>query len=186
MDPVTWLLVGGKVAVGAIITWIKGHTVLVAVLAVAGVSIASWAYIVHQFTVTIIPFLRSTLGDTIADGMAALISHLDDVATLLQRNVSIAWRAFKSRLLSWKTTFKKTTASTATSHSEAYVLASDGKVIKRVIEEEVPWAELPEDIRHAFMRNQGRDEVVDSKDLTERIVRATATEKGVDLDSDNG
>ncbi len=179
MDPFT---IGGTIA--AIIAFMKANAAILTVLvAAAGLTLASWAFIVHLFQVFLIPFLRNTLGDTVADGMAMIIGKVDDAATFTQRNVKMAWRAFKSNVLGWKTTFAKKSANTVTSRSEAYVHTPDQKVIRKVVEEEVDWADLPEDIRHAHMRNQGQIEVVDSKAATCRMVQAAASEKGIDLDA---
>lgn len=179
MDPFT---IGGTIA--AVVAFLKAKAALITVLvAAAGLTLVSWAYIVHLFQVFLIPFLRSTLGDTVADAMASIVSKVDDAATFVQRQAKVAWQSFKSRVGIWKTTFKKKNADTVTSKSEAIVKTEENKFIRRSVEEELKWEDLPEEIRHAYMKNGGADEVVDSKAATIRMVEVSAADKGIDLNA---
>lgn len=177
MEPVTTLILG----ITAIKTWIMGHAVLTGILALAGITVLSWTLIVHQFSVTIIPLLRRAFGDTVANGVAMLIGKLDDAMTMTRRGLRDAWRVFTEKCLGWKTTFKKSSSSTVTAHSEAYVHTQDGKVLRRTSEEELNWEDVPEEIRHAFTRQGGRDEVVDSKEVAMRTVSNAAAKHGVEF-----
>lgn len=179
MDPFT---IGGTIA--AVVAFLKAKAALITVLvAAAGLTLVSWAYIVHLFQVFLIPFLRSTLGDTVADAMASIVSKVDDAATFVQRQAKVAWQSFKTRVLRWNTTFKKKNADTVISQSEAYVQSADNKIMRKVVEEEVNWADLPEEIRKAYMTNGGAAQVVDSKAATIRMVEVSAADKGIDLNA---
>lgn len=177
MDPISLTVLG-------LITWIKAHAVLVgAGVLAAGLTLASWAFIVHLFQTFLIPFIRRSLGDWVADGLAMFLSRMDDVATLSQRAFKQAWQAFKTKVLRWNTTFEKVSSSHVKVKSEAYVHSDDGKVKRSIVEEEVAWEDVPDDIRRTMMTNNQRQVGADSKQATCKVVDEVARENNISLDS---
>lgn len=172
-----------SLSVLALLAWMKAHAVLVGVgVVAAGLTLASWAYIVHLFQVFLIPFIRKSLGSTVADGLALFLAKMDDVATMSQRAFKSAWRIFKTRVLRWNTTFEKVSASHVKVKSEAYVHTEDGKVMRSISEEEVAWEDVPDDVRHSIMGGHSGPLASDSKSATCRVVEEVARENNIALD----
>ncbi len=153
------------------------------VIAAAGVlfgSLLLWHHIVDFFAAHVIPSLRRSVGDTVADTVATVIAWLDGKAVLTRKAVISAWRVFKERVLGIKASYIKTSPTTATVETVSTLRTGPQGATKLTVKEEsVSLDDLPDEIREQLIRNPGSAVAADLGADVERMVANRAEEEGI-------
>jgi hypothetical protein len=160
-DPITiWLLIG---AAGVLFG-----------------SLLLWHHIVDFFAVHVIPFLRRSVSDTVADAVASVIAWLDGKAGLVRKAVISAWRVFKERVLGIKRVYRKTSATTVTVETVSILRTGPQEAKKQtVVEESVSLDEVPDEVREQLVRSPGSAVEADLGADIEKMVAKKAVKEGI-------
>ncbi|BAZ20342.1 hypothetical protein NIES4073_12180 [Kalymmatonema gypsitolerans NIES-4073] len=152
MDPITGLLIG---AIGLALA--------------ATATVVFWHQILEWGESNIFPWFERHL-PTIAPYVRKAFSRVDNVAAPLRRAIKEAWDRVSQYLLKQVVELnRKTTSNTWVQQVTSWVIDVSGynnkPVVKQITTEtEVPYDNLPEDVRKAFLRRQ---QTSFSQDVTE-------------------
>jgi hypothetical protein len=137
------------------------------ILVTVGALIAFWPHIVDWLSNIFIPFLRKVLGNRVADRVADLVVFLDKGICSTRELLKAGWKSFKQNVLGMRSTYEKIDAQTAKATHETYVRTEDNRIMKSTTVEDVPWAEIPPDIRQQMVAKRKKSGVVDTGKVVE-------------------
>jgi len=148
-------------------------------------TIVIWPYIVDLFARVVIPFIRKTLGDTIAEPVATLLTWVDRPASVARAKVTTGWRFFRATVLGIKTTYRKTSATTALEKTETWLLhpSKPGIVNHHAEEREIAYEDLPQEIRDKMNRQGITGGELNLKEVVEKRVQEQAQKEGLVLET---
>jgi hypothetical protein len=140
-----------------------------------------WPFLVWWLARGLIPMLRTTVGDEVADPIAALITWIDRPASFVREQVMSAWRFFNERILAITSTYTKTAEGRFTQRQQT-VLRSRGdhaevKVITRVLD----WQDLPAPVRDEMIRRGVPSVQTDDREVIRDRVEHTAKQSAMKL-----
>jgi hypothetical protein len=138
-----------------------------------------WPYIADAFAQTVIPFVRRHLGDPVANLLVTLITWIDRPMGFLHNTVQEAWRFFKQKVIRIKRIFVKTSPTEVKEKTEVWV--SNGKPFQQVLERELQWHEVPQEIRDEMIRNGLDTAEIDMKKSVEGMVVEQAKKQKIEL-----
>lgn len=147
-----------------------------------GATVYFWSHIADLFQKRIIPWFRARLGDSVADGIATVISWVDNKATMTQRLLRDAWQAINRHWLAGETEIHKEAADRAVITKTNYMLKPEGGVVRTTTEETVAWHDLPDNVRDAMLRQNTTQAKVDDKEAFRTLVEQRAAEEGLTLE----
>jgi hypothetical protein len=147
--------------------------------------IVIWPYIADLFARVVIPFIRKTLGNTIAEPVATLLTWVDRPASVARAKVMSGWRFFRANVLGIKTTYRKTSATTALEKTETWLLhpSKPGLVNHQAEEREIAYEDLPQEIRNQMNRQNITSGVLDIKAVFEKQVQEQAQKEDLVLET---
>lgn len=140
-----------------------------------------WAYVVELFQRYLIPFARQLLGEKVAGLITDLIVFLDGKVCPTRQAVGRAWDAFRKHVLGCKTVYTKQGASQAEARTHTLVRTPDGRLMERTEVREVPWQDIPADIREQMIEAQRQQAALNNLELVERRMRERCAEVGYEL-----
>jgi hypothetical protein len=144
--------------------------------------LAIWPWIRQWVTESLIPWVGEKWNDKIADLLIDVVNWLDDCAIPARNSIKKAWIFIKTRILKIETTYHKETATTGVRSTESIIATIDGKIVKRVEEEEVSWDELPRSMRSEMIRQNSTKGTIDLRDAFLNKFEEKAKEEGLVLE----
>lgn len=152
---------------------------ILTVIAIGAAISFFWPDIVDFFTKMVIPYVRKHLGDEVAELLSTFIVFLDDIMSATKRMVLRGWEVFKERILKVIATFHKINSETAERKTESYIRMGMKSVVKQTVVEEIPWHELPSEVRKTMIKNNCDVAELDEGALIEKRFKERCKEKGL-------
>jgi hypothetical protein len=81
---------------------------IVIVIITTVVGLALWSYIANVMAEYVIPFIRNNISNSVADAIAGMFDWLDGKVVLARSAAKAAFNLFKTKVLGFKATYKKT------------------------------------------------------------------------------
>lgn len=131
----------------------------------------AWAYIREFFAAFLIPAIRKHVSNTLADGIATIISWIDAPASAVRRVASETMASFKKHVLGIKTTYERKSVHSVQENTATYIVTQSGSVTETIRERTIPMDNIPPAIRGEFIKHHGKSVPADVKEDFERIVK---------------
>ena len=141
-----------------------------------------WPQLANWMSQSLIPWVREKAGETAGNLLETLVVWLDKGLVPVLAQVRKAWKFLRERILRLRRTYTKNSADTVMLSTETILVDESGNAVRRVEEEEIDWALLPEDVREAMIKQGQQPAEVDVKALFEHKARERAAEDGIDLE----
>jgi hypothetical protein len=141
-----------------------------------------WPQLVDWCSRSLIPWVREKAGEKAGDLLQTLVVWLDKGLVPVLAQIRRAWTFVRERILRLQRTYTKTSSDTVQVSTETILVDESGNAVRRVEEEEIDWALLPEDVREAMIKQGKQPAEVDVKALIEHKARERAKEEGIDLE----
>lgn len=141
-----------------------------------------WPAIIHFLSSRVVPWVRQTISADVASLLAELFDWLDDKVVTMRRAVKQAWAAFSKHVLGSKKEFTKVSATAVKGRTTTIIRDQNGKLQQQIIEEEVPWDQVPKEIRKEFNLHAKVSAEVDQKAVIEGLVKQKAAAQGITLE----
>lgn len=161
MDPITIAILAGTIGGGAILI------------------VAFWPYIVHFFSMHLIPWVREVVSDSAADAIADVISFVDNKVTGVRSLTKSAYKAFRETLLGCKTVYEKTGPNIVQTETTALVRNAAGELAAETVKTILKWDDLPNNIREEMIRQNQTKGEINVKSEVENRVRQVAEDNNM-------
>lgn len=133
--------------------------VIPGVITVIGLVTAFWGSIVRTFRTWIIPTLRARLGDGVADAVATLLAFIDRPMCAMRRAAGAAIGLFREKVLGLEKEYRDRGRVVETVTEVLLVHETNPAMARKVVmTEEMPYHEIPNDVRDRMNRT-GQNEV---------------------------
>lgn len=143
-----------------------------------------WPWIRDFITENVIPWLREVTGSKeLVDMINDCLDWLDGKISITRKYVRKCWRAFEENVLAIKAEYTKTTATSGNRVEEVLIRTGDGTVVKKTIEEEIAWEDLPEEIRSQMLRENKKTASLNVKETILAKAKERAKEEGIQLEA---
>ncbi len=136
-------------------------------------AIAFWPQIVNWAQESLFPFIRKNFPE-LSDLFTKAFTIIDKGFSAIRRKIKQAWQKFRAWLLKQAITFSRQTnniwVKTITSWLIKTLDSPTPKVTKVETEEDVDWAELPDEIRESYLRQNIRQSSINFTEIRDKEI----------------
>ncbi|HEY6183225.1 MAG TPA: hypothetical protein VIW67_13330 [Terriglobales bacterium] len=148
-------------------------------------ALIAWPWILNFLSTKLIPWLRESVSETIADLLADVLIFADKGIVLVRRTAKQLWKYLKQNILGINLKVEKTSATTALGKTTTFIRDEHGKVIQTVATETLGWEDLPDAIRSEITRQNTSVAEMDLKQPLEDKFKKQAMDQGMELELTN-
>jgi hypothetical protein len=158
-------------------------TTIVIVVIVGGIfGLCAWPYFADLCARTVIPFIRRKLGDAMAEPLATLLTLVDRPACICRKTMMSGWRFLTGRVNRLTSRYTRKSPTIYYERTTSHVVNPDsGKTMVHEVEYEIPWEDVPQQIRDEMNRTGARTGEVNVKGTVVDTLLREAEKQEIEL-----
>lgn len=153
-------------------------TLLAGAVLAAAIAGFFWPQIAWLFRKKLIPWIRKTIGDSVANLIVDIFNYIDNAMCWGRQKIKAAWNWLFKTILKGETTYKEKDSSTYSAETKTYLQDENSNNVKVVTQTRtLSYDELPDDVRHEMNRRNLQKFTVNDREIIADKVKEAAENK---------